>query len=218
MKKITINGSLRTELGKKATKSIRKKGNVPCIIYGGENITHFHAHENSFKNLVYSPDAFLVTIEIEGKPINAIMQEIQFHPVTDKILHIDFVEVIEGRPVIIHLPLNIFGDSPGVKAGGKLRIKRRNLKVKGLIKDMPEKLDVDISDVKLNHTIQVGDLNYPNIEILDPHRSMVLAVATSRISKADEEADALAAEAAAEAAEAAGETEGESTAAGESAE
>ncbi len=181
MKTIEIKGSPRTELGKKSSKQVRKEGNVPCVIYGKDQNIHFFAHENSFKNLIYTPDAHIVHLDLEGKAYSVVLQDIQFHPVSDKILHIDFIEINESKPIIISLPVKITGDSVGVKAGGKLRIKKRSLKVRGLAGVIPEFLMVDITDVKIHHSVKVGDLAYDNIELIDPKITTVLSVATSRV-------------------------------------
>lgn len=202
MKTIEIKGSLRTELGKKSSQKTRKEGNVPCVIYGKEQNIHFHAHENSFKKLVYTPDAHIVRLDLEGKEYRIVMQDIQFHPVTDKVTHIDFIEVVDDKPIIIALPIQITGDSVGVKAGGKLRIKRRHLKVRGLASDIPESLPIDITNLKVNHSIRVGDLKYDKIELIDPRIATVLSVATSRVVS-KEEGEAEAEHTASEAAEAA---------------
>jgi large subunit ribosomal protein L25 len=202
MKTIEIKGSLRTELGKKSSQKTRKEGNVPCVIYGKEQNIHFHAHENSFKKLVYTPDAHIVRLDLEGKEYRIVMQDIQFHPVTDKVTHIDFIEVVDNKPIIIALPIQITGDSVGVKAGGKLRIKRRHLKVRGLASDIPESLPIDITNLKVNHSIRVGDLKYDKIELIDPRIATVLSVATSRVVS-KEEGEAEAEHTAGEAAEAA---------------
>jgi large subunit ribosomal protein L25 len=202
MKTIEIKGSLRTELGKKSSQKTRKEGNVPCVIYGKEQNIHFHAHENSFKKLVYTPDAHIVRLDLEGKEYRIVMQDIQFHPVTDKVTHIDFIEVVDDKPIIIALPIQITGDSVGVKAGGKLRIKRRHLKVRGLASDIPESLPIDITNLKVNHSRRVGDLKYDKIELIDPRIATVLSVATSRVVS-KEEGEAEAEHTAGEAAEAA---------------
>ena len=194
MKTIEIKGSLRTELGKKSSKKVRKEGNVPCVIYGKEQNVHFHAHENTFKNLIYTPDAHLVNLDLEGKEYKVVLQDVQFHPVSDKITHIDFIEVIDDRPLVVSLPIKVTGDSVGVKAGGKLRIKKRHLKVRGYVNDIPEHLLIDITDVKIHHSVKVGDLSYDKIELIDPKITTVLSVATSRVvTKEEEEAEAAAA-------------------------
>jgi large subunit ribosomal protein L25 len=203
MKTIEIKGSFRTELGKKSSKQLRKTGNVPCVIYGKEKNIHFHAHENSFKNLVYTPEAHLVKLSIEDKEYKAVLKDMQFHPVNDKILHADFIEIFDNKPVVINIPVKVTGDSEGVIAGGKLSIKRRTLKVKGLADDLPESLPIDITELKIHEGIKVGELSYDKIELLDPKKSMVLTIATSRVAqKTDEEvlAETAAEEAAAAAA------------------
>ncbi len=214
MKTIEIKGSFRTELGKKNSKEIRKSGNVPCVIYGKEKNIHFYAHENTFKNLVYTPSAHLVKLSIEDKVYNAVLKDMQFHPVKDNILHADFVEILDNRPVVINIPVKVSGDSAGVLAGGKLSIKRRSLKVKGLANDLPEVLPIDITNLKIHEGIKVGELSYDKIELLDPKKSMVLTIATSRVAqKTDEEvlAETAAAEAAATAAVAAASPEAPAT-------
>lgn len=181
MKTIEIKGSIRTELGKKSSRNTRKEGNVPCVIYGKEQNVHFHTHENNFKNIVYTPDAHIVKLDLEGKEYKMVLQDIQFHPVTDKITHVDFVEIFDEKPIIVSLPINITGDSVGVKAGGKLRIKKRHIKVRGLSNEIPDSLPIDITDVKINHSVKVGDLKYDKIELLDPRITTILSVATSRV-------------------------------------
>jgi large subunit ribosomal protein L25 len=137
MKTIEIKGSLRTELGKKGSRDIRKSGGVPCVIYGqGQNV-HFHAPELAFKNLIYTHEAHLVDLNIDNEIHKVVLKDIQYHPVSDKILHADFMEVADDKPVTINIPIKVSGVSVGVIAGGKLTIKKRSLKVKGLPKDLP---------------------------------------------------------------------------------
>ncbi|MCU0471971.1 MAG: 50S ribosomal protein L25/general stress protein Ctc [Bacteroidales bacterium] len=190
MKTIEIKGSLRKELGKKDSKNVRKAGNVPCVIYGSEKNIHFQAHENSFKNLVYTHQAHLVKLDLDGQEYNVVLKDMQFHPVTDKILHADFVQVFENKPVIIDVPVTVTGDAEGVKAGGKLIVKRRHLKVKGLAKDLPEDLVVDVTELQIHHSIKVGDLSFEKIELLDPKITTVVSVATSRVVLKTEEEEA----------------------------
>ncbi len=194
MKIIEIKGSLRTELGKKSSRELRKTGNVPCVIYGKEQNVHFHAHELAFKNLIYTPEAHLVNLNIDNKVQKAVLKDVQYHPVSDKILHADFIEVFEDKPVTISVPIKVSGDSVGVIAGGKLTIKKRSLKVKGLPNDLPEYLPVDITNLKIHESVKVGDLSYDKIELLDPKKLMVLTIATSRVAqKTDAEVAAEAA-------------------------
>jgi large subunit ribosomal protein L25 len=186
MKTLEIKGSLRTDLGKKSSKNTRKEGNVPCVIYGKEQNVHFLTHENNFKNLVYTPDAHLVNLNLDGKEYKVVLQDIQFHPVTDKITHADFIEIFENKPIEISLPIKVTGDSVGVKAGGKLRIKKRHLKVRGFANDIPEFLLIDVTDVKIHHSVKVGDLSYDKIELIDSNITTILTVATSRVVQKEE--------------------------------
>ncbi len=186
MKTIEIKGSFRTEFGKKSTKLIRKSSNVPCVIYGKEKNIHFQAPELSFKNLIYTPEAHLVSLDIDNEPHMAVLHDVQFHPVSDKILHIDFVEVFNHKPVVINIPVRVTGDSIGVIAGGKLGIKKRSLRVKGLPDDLPEHLTIDITNMKIHDTVKVSDLSYDKIELLDPKKMLVLAISTSRVAQKSE--------------------------------
>ena len=181
MKTLEIKGSLRQHLGKKNSKDLRKQGLVPCVMYGGEKNLHFSAHENQFKKLVYTPDVFQVKLEVDGQSFNAVMQEIQFHPVTDRIIHIDFVQIFPEKKVTVNLPIRLTGSSVGIRAGGKLRQRRRYLKVNGLIKDMPDRLEIDLTDLDIGDSLKIGDLDYDNLEILDPARAMVVGVVSSRL-------------------------------------
>lgn len=201
MKTIEIKGTLRKELGKKDSRQTRKEGNVPCVIYGKEKNIHFQAHENSFKNLVYTHEAHLVKLDLEGQEYKAVLQDMQFHPVTDRILHADFVQIFDDKPVTINIPVTVFGDAAGVKTGGKLIVKRRSLKVRGFAKDLPEDLPVDVTELKIAHSIKVEDLSYDKIELLDPRITTVVTVATSRVALKTEEEEAAEAAAAAAIAE-----------------
>ena len=183
MNTIEIKGTFRTELGKKSSKQIRKSGNVPCVIYGKDKNIHFYSHELSFKNLVYTPDAHLVKLNIEDKEFNVVLKDMQFHPVKDNILHADFIEIFDNKPITISIPIKVSGDSVGVIAGGKLSIKKRSLKVKGLVKDIPQYLPIDITDLKIHEGIKVSDLSFDKIELLDMKKAMVLTIATSRVAQ-----------------------------------
>jgi len=198
MKTIEIKGSLRTELGKKSSKEIRKAEGVPCVIYGKESNIHFQAPELSFKNLVYTHEAHLVDLNLDGKVYKTVLHDIQFHPVSDRIIHADFVQIFEDKPVIIAVPVSVHGDSVGVIAGGKLSIKKRTLKVKGLPKYLPEFITVDITDLKIHDSVKVGDLSIENIELLDMKKAVVVTIATSRVAqKAEGEGEGAEGEAAA---------------------
>ncbi len=215
MKTIAISAEKRTELGKKSTRDLRKADHVPCVMYGGAEVIHFHAHENDFRHIVYTPSAFIVEVDLDGKKHKAVMHELQFHPVTDKLYHIDFVEVFDDKPVTVEVPIKLVGAAIGLKDGGKPRQRRRVLKVRGLVQHLPDELDIDVTDIAIGDVIKIGDLSYENLEILDPSRSMIFAVVSSRISKGMEmgEAEAEAEEAAEAAAEAAAVEGGEAPAA-----
>jgi large subunit ribosomal protein L25 len=206
MKTIAISAEKRTELGKKSTRDLRKADHVPCVMYGGAEVIHFHAHENDFRHIVYTPNAYIVEVTLDGQKHKAVMHELQFHPVTDKLNHIDFVEVFDDKPVTVEIPISLVGDAIGLKDGGKSRQRRRVLKVRGLVKYLPDTLEIDITNVAIGDVIKIGDLSYDHLEILDPSQSMIFAVVSSRISKGMEmgEAEAEAEEAAESAAAAEG--------------
>jgi large subunit ribosomal protein L25 len=205
MKTLEINCSPRNELGKKSSKELRKAENVPCVLYGGKEIIHFFSHQNNFTKLIYTPDAHLVLLNIDGKTYKAVLKDIQFHPVSDKILHIDFTEVSDNKTIVIGIPISVHGDSEGVKAGGKLRIRMRSILVRGLANDIPEVLPIDISPLKIHESVKVGDLSFDKIELIDPKNQMVLTIATSRVAQKSDEIEGAAVEGAAPAAEAAAE-------------
>jgi large subunit ribosomal protein L25 len=187
MKTIEINGSIRKELGKKSSRDLRKENNVPCVLYGGKEILHFYSHENNFTKLIYTHDAHLVKLNLADKVIKCVLKEVQFHPVTDRIMHLDFIEVADDKPITINLPINVTGDSVGIKAGGKLRIRKRSLLVKGLTTDIPDFLPIDITELKIHQSIKVGDLSFDKIELIDPKKLMILGIATSRVAQKTEE-------------------------------
>ncbi len=188
MKTLEINGSLRKSSGKKDTAILRKSNMVPCVLYGGKENIHFTTHENSFLKLVYTSDVHLVKLHIDGKEFNTILKDIQFHPVSDRIIHADFIEVFDNKPIVVSLPVKITGDSPGVKAGGKLKLNKRYLRIKGLPKDIPDHITIDITDLKIHDSVKAGDISIENIELLEPENLMILNVATSRVVQKTEEA------------------------------
>jgi large subunit ribosomal protein L25 len=181
MKTIKIKGSLRKDLGKKATKNLRKDDNIPCVIYGsGENV-NFYAPIPSFKNLVYTPNSYLVKLDIEGTVYDAIMKEIQFHPLSDAINHIDFIRYDVDKPVTMNVPVHINGNSIGVRKGGKLRLAMRYLIIKALPKNLPDFIDINVDDIDVGQSIKVGDLNYKNMTILSNTKEPIVDVRVSRI-------------------------------------
>ena len=202
MKTIEIKGALRKEVGKKSTKELRKADQVPCVLYGGEKVLHFSAESKVFRHLVYTPNVFLVSLDIEGEKISAIMQAIDFHPVTDAIQHIDFLQVFEDKKVNIALPVKLEGLAKGVQEGGKLMLKQRKLNVRGFAKDLPDTLDIDITEMTLGKAKKVSELNFDKLELLDPKNSVVATVRLTRSAmsakgaEGDADQDAPAAEAA----------------------
>ena len=217
MKSITIKGSERESVGKKATKALRNAGKVPCVVYGGEKPLHFSADELSFRDLVYTPNAHTVVVELEnGQKVDAVMQDIQFHPVTDKILHIDFYQLFADKEVTMDIPVRLQGNSPGVRNGGRLLFRKRKLAIRALPDKLPDFFDVDISKLKIGQNISVETLLNDDFSILHPDNTVVVQVKTARaaITVDDEEEEGVEGEegAAAEgaAAEAPAETAAES--------
>ncbi len=183
MKSITINGSKRESVGKKSTKALRNAGDVPCVLYGGEQPVHFSAHELAFSKLVYTASAHTVVIAIEGgETYNAVLQDIQFHPVTDKILHIDFYQLFEDKEIAMDIPVNYFGNSKGVIAGGNLRKNQRKLRVKALPANLPDTIDVDITPLKIGGKIYLSELANESYRFLSTGNTVVCQVKRSRVS------------------------------------
>jgi large subunit ribosomal protein L25 len=180
MKTFELKASLRKSTGKKDAKALRRNKMVPCVLYGGKENVHFSTEERSFKDLVYTHHVFIVKLDIEGKSHLAVMKEIQFHPVSDAINHIDFVEVSKDKAIIIDLPIDITGNSVGIRAGGKLRQRKRYVKVKGLIDNLPDSVVLDISDLDIGGSILAGDIKIPSVEVLDAPRSLVVGVISAR--------------------------------------
>ena len=190
MKSFELAGEVRSEVGKKATKAVRSAEAIPCVLYGGKENVHFTVTESAVRKLVYSPDVFVVNLSVGGVTTTSIMKELQFHPVTDKILHLDFLEISETKPVVVEVPVQLLGLAEGVKAGGKLSLETRKLKVKGLYKNIPEKIDVDVTSVGLGKTVQVGKLQVKDLEILNNKNAVVAQVKLTRAARGAAEAAA----------------------------
>jgi large subunit ribosomal protein L25 len=180
MKTFDLKGNKRTELGKKSTRELRKQELVPCVLYGGAENIHFSVVSKDFKDLVYTPNVYLVNLEVDGKKFRAAMQNIQFNSVTDEIEHVDFLEISDTKLMNIQIPVKLTGVSEGVKQGGKLMLKMRKLRVKGFPKDFPDTLDVDITALMLGKSIKVGELSFKNLELLDPKNAVVTTVRLTR--------------------------------------
>ena len=180
MKTLAISVKERMNVGKSSTRALRNQGNVPCVLYGGEKQVTFYAHENDFRKLVYTPDTFVVELDIEGSKTKAIMQDIQFHPVTDKILHIDFLEVFDNKPVTVSLPVILKGIALGVRNGGNLLFRRPKIITKGLISNLPDSISINIEDLAIGMFVYIKDISIDGCEFLAPPSSVVVGVKTAR--------------------------------------
>ena len=186
MKTLAISVKERQNVGKTSTRALRNQGNVPCVLYGGEKQVTFYAHENDFRKLVYTPDTFIAELNIDGSKTRAIMQDIQFHPVTDKILHIDFLEVIDGKPITITLPVILKGTAIGVKNGGNLMFRRPKIISKGLVDNLPDAITINIEHLKIGMFIYLKDIEVADVEFLAPSNSVVVGVKTARAANEEE--------------------------------
>ncbi len=190
MKSITIKGSERESVGKRSTKALRNAGKVPCVVYGGEKPLHFSADEIAFKKLVYTPNAHTVVVDLEGgKKVEAVMQDVQFHPVDDKILHVDFYQLFKDKPVTMDIPVRLHGNSPGVRNGGRLLFRQRKLTIKAIPDNLPDFFDVDIDDLQIGDNISVETLLNDDFTILHPESTVVVQVKTARAAIVVEEED-----------------------------
>ena len=194
MKSITINGSQRESVGKVATKALRNAGKVPCVLYGGDKPVHFSAEEKAFKNLVYTPNVYTAKIELDGQTYNAILQDIQFHPVSDKILHIDFYQLFEEKEITMNIPVRLVGSAKGVMVGGALRHNLRKLRVKALPANLPDFIDADITELQIGNKLYVTELRNDNYTLLHPDNTVVAQVRMSRNAMANAAATEEAAE------------------------
>ncbi|GLB47999.1 50S ribosomal protein L25/general stress protein Ctc [Neptunitalea lumnitzerae] len=189
MKSITIKGSERESVGKVATRTLRNAGKVPCVLYGGDKPVHFSADAIAFKDLVYTPDAHTAVIDLGGTTYNAILQDIQFHPVSDEILHIDFYQLHDDKEVTIEIPVKVTGKSPGVMAGGVLRLVNRKIKVKALPANLPDYIYADISGLEMGNKLYVTAVASEDYKIMHPDNTVVCQVRISRAAmKAAQEA------------------------------
>lgn len=184
MNTVEVKGALRSELGKPEAKKLRKEGQVPCVLYGTENPIHFSTETNSFKKLVYTPDAYLVKLDIDGKTYDAILQDSQYHPVSDAIIHADFLVISENKPVVIEIPVQTTGSSKGVIAGGRLSVNLRTVKIKALPSVLPDVVEVDITNLKIGDSVKIKNLKLAEgVEALNNENSVVVAVKTTRVSR-----------------------------------
>jgi large subunit ribosomal protein L25 len=184
MKTFQIKGTARQMVGKKDSKSLRANDLVPCVIYGGEKIVHFQAHENEFRKLIYTPKVYQTEITVDGVVYNAFMQALQFHPVTDKLLHIDFLEIRDNVPVKLEIPVRLDGYAKGIQQGGRLKSNLRTLKAKGYSRDFPDEIVIDVTELNISESIRVGDVSVPGIEILNAKSVPVATVMVTRAARA----------------------------------
>lgn len=187
MKSVSISGSLRENVGKKDAKAQRSKGLIPCVLYGGEQQYQFVVPEKQFQKLLYTPEVRYVELELEGKTRNAIVQDTQFHPITDKLLHVDFLEIIPGKPITIAIPVIVTGTSPGVLRGGKMSKKVRKLNVKGELEHIPEHIMLDVSKLDINDSIKVADIEVENLTIMEKKSKVLLTISLTRTTVTEEE-------------------------------
>lgn len=183
MKTFKLEGAKRSDLGKKASKDLRSEDKIPAVLYGGTEVKHFVVTQENVRNLVYSPDIFAIDLTIDGKETKAVLKDLQFHPVTDRILHLDFLEVNSEKPIVMEVPVSLTGHAEGVKAGGKLSLEMRKLKVKAVYTEIPEKLTIDVTNLGLGKTIQVGSLNFEGLELINAKNAVVCAVKLTRAAR-----------------------------------
>ncbi len=187
MKSFAISGSRRENVGKRDAKELRYEGKVPAVLYGGDNQIHFAVSAADLKGLVYTPDVHFVDIDVEGTKAQAVLQDIQFHPLTEQILHVDFLRVNESKPFVMEIPVKLTGTSPGVKMGGKLIQKLRKLRVKAFAKDMPQYVEVGIEVLELGKSVRVGDLSFDKFQVTNNTDDTIVSVVMSRALKQAEQ-------------------------------
>lgn len=184
METIRINGAERQVFGKKGSKDVRREGMVPAVVYGGHDApVHFSLNEKELKPLLFTPNSYIVEIDINGKKELAVLRDVQYHPVKDYPMHIDFFRVLPGKPVAIDVPVKIVGNSEGVKLGGKLTVQKRKLRISGMVENLPDFLEIDITNLGIGKSIFVGDLKYDNLTLLTPATTSVCAVIMTRAAR-----------------------------------
>lgn len=193
MKTVKLSGSPRANVGKVDAKAIREKGHVPCVIYGGKEQIHFHADIRAFKPVIFTPNAHIVEIDLDGKVYKTVLQEAQYHRINDKLIHADFLEIMEGKAVTANIPVKLNGQSEGVKKGGKLVLKLRKLKARGIADKLPDSIDLNIDKLDIGDSIAVGDINIEGVTLLNAKNVSVVSVQTTRNVAAETPAAAAAA-------------------------
>ena len=189
MKHFEVKGTVRTEFGKKAAKAIKRSNNIPCVVYGIGETIHFTVASSDVRNLIFTPEVMFADLDINGNKKISLLKEIQFDPISDEVIHIDFYEVEATKPVKVRIPLKLVGNSEGVKAGGKLKQSMKKLAVKGMMEDIPNIFEVNIDNLKLGETYRIKDLKSDKLEFTDPQNAMVVSVMAARGSASDEAAE-----------------------------
>ncbi len=184
MQTLELKGTKRTDIGKKATKALRVNEQIPCVLYNGNDNVHFAITEADVRSLIYTPNVYIVELDIDGVKTMAIKKDIQYHPVSDEILHIDFLPVSADKTVVMEIPVRVNGLAEGVQQGGKLMTEMRYLKVSGFYTNFPDTLEIDVTSLGLGKTIKVMDLSFENIEILNSPNAVVTAVKLTRAARA----------------------------------
>ena len=180
MKKVSLSGSLRENVGKKDAKMHRKEFKVPCVMYGGKEQVHFVAEEKVLMKIMHTPVAHIFEVTVGGHKHSTIVQDVQYHPVTDRMLHVDFMEIIPEKPVTIGIPIKVSGVAPGVLRGGKLVKKMRKLVVKALVQHLPDEIGVSIDGLEIGDSVKVSDMVLENVTFLDPASSVIVGIRTAR--------------------------------------
>ncbi|MEI7980413.1 MAG: 50S ribosomal protein L25 [Bacteroidota bacterium] len=180
MKTVSLSGSLRENVGKKDAKMHRREFKVPCVLYGGKEQVHFVADEKILMKIMHTPVAYIIKLDVAGKVIDTIVQDVQYHPVTDRLLHVDFLQIIPEKPVIIGVPVKVTGTAPGVLRGGKLIKKLRKVTIKALMENLPDDVTVSIDGLEIGDTIKISDMKQDNVTFLDPASNVIIGVYTAR--------------------------------------
>jgi len=187
MKTVSLSGSLRENVGKKDAKKQRKEGRVPCVIYGGKDQKHFSLDQKDFKKIIFTPEVFIIKIELGKESFETILQDIQYHPVSDIVLHADFLELIPGKHVTLAIPVQLEGTAPGAIKGGRLQLRLRKIRAKGLVEDMPEHIVLNISDLDIGNSIKMKDVPGGKLQFLEPANAVVVSVKAARGVSEEEE-------------------------------
>jgi large subunit ribosomal protein L25 len=180
MKTVSLSGSLRENVGKKDARKNRRDFKVPCVMYGGKEQVHFTADEKTLMKVMHTPVAHIIELDVNGTVHPTIVQDVQYHPVTDRLLHVDFLQILPEKPVVISVPVKITGTAPGVLRGGKLIKKMRRLKIKALMPSLPDDITLSIDNLEIGDSIKVSDLKIDNVTFLDPASSVIVGVRTAR--------------------------------------